>query len=258
MSVLGFLLAGLMGLSLGLVGGGGALIAVPLLVYVFGVAPVPATGGSLLVVGLSALVGALGYLRQGLVATRVLLAFGLPSLATVWLARGVVLPVLPETIGPFGRDHLLMLGFAGLMLFAAWRLFHPVPVRTVAPSRAALGLQGLGVGLVTGLVGAGGGFLIVPALVLRARLSMNQAVATSLAIIAINCGAGLAFSAVGTGLPPVSLLLPFTLCALLGMGAGLVLAPRIAGEALRRGFALLTAAVGTVVLALELSALLRG
>lgn len=250
-------LAVLIGLSLGLIGGGGALLAVPVLVYVLGVAPLPATGGSLLVVGASALIGAAGYARRGLVDARALFCFGLPSLASVWAARAWLLPALPEALGGVSKGRALMLAFAALMLFAAWRMLKPAAVAAVPARRPArLAAQGLAVGLVTGTVGAGGGFLIVPALALGAGLALNRAVATSLAIIALNSAVGLLASLEGTGLPESGLLLRFGAAAVLGLLLGLKLAPAVPAERLRQGFAGFTGLLGLVVMLNELRGVL--
>lgn len=253
---LGYALALFIGLALGLVGGGGALLAVPVLVYVMGVEPVAATGASLLVVGLSSLVGALGYARRGLVEGKALLFFGLPSVASVALARAWLLPALPEQLAGIDKGHWLMLAFAGLMLLAAWRMLAPGGTVRSEHHPLRLGLQGLAVGALTGTVGAGGGFLIVPALAMGAGLALNRAVGTSLAIIAINSAMGFLASWHGTGLPPAPLLAGFAGAALAGLLLGLRLAPHVAAASLRRGFAVFTAMLGVAVLLRELGRLL--
>lgn len=234
-----------------MVGGGGALLAVPTLVYVLGVPTVAATGGSLVVVGASSLIGALGYARRGFIDTRALLAFGLPSIAGVWVARAWCLPALPHTLAGVPRDTVLMVFFAGLMLLAAWRMLKPQPLTGPRRSRKELGLRGFVVGGVTGMVGAGGGFLIVPALALGAGLGLSQAVATSLAIIALNSGIGLVASVHGAGLPETGLLLRFGGAVVVGMLIGLRLAPHVPGEKLRPVFAWFIGLLGLAVLAAE-------
>ncbi|MBI2380043.1 MAG: sulfite exporter TauE/SafE family protein [Gammaproteobacteria bacterium] len=256
MSVLAYGLALFVGLVLGLVGGGGALLAMPVLVYVMGVAPLPATGASLLVVGLSSLIGALGYARRGLVDGLALLYFGLPSVLSVWLARAWLLPALPDSVAGVDKGRWLMMAFAGLMLLAAWRMAAPASLPRLERHPLRLGLQGLAVGAVTGTVGAGGGFLIVPALAMGAGLALNRAVATSLAIIAINSAVGLMASLKGTGLPDSQLLAGFAGAAVLGLLLGLKLAPRMPAAGLRKGFAAFTAVLGVLVLAREIGSLL--
>lgn len=193
---IGYLGVLLTGISLGLIGGGGSILIVPVLVYLFGVQPAVATAYSLFAVGAASLVGAGEYARKGLVDYRTAVVFAIPSFVGVFAARRFVVPRLPPTIVDFGayavtKDALIMLVFAVVMLPASISM-----IRKNAPEPDAqksntphynyplIGIEGLLVGAVTGFVGAGGGFLIIPALVLLAKLPMKRAVGTSLVIIA--------------------------------------------------------------------------
>lgn len=191
---LGLIASVAMGVTLGLMGGGGSVLTVPIMVYLFGLAPTLATSYSLFVVGLTALVGGLIYLRTGDIDYKVGFAFAIPSILGVNLARGLLIPQLPDIIFSFSdlvvtKDVLIMVAFAGLMVLASLSMIRPrqeaKPIETAAFRRVAvIAGQGLLVGLIAGFVGAGGGFLIIPALVFFAGLKMRVAVGTSLLIIA--------------------------------------------------------------------------
>lgn len=183
-----------MGLSLGLIGGGGSILSVPIFVYLFGVVPSLATAYSLFVVGLTSLIGFVGSVRQKQVNFQVGISFAIPSFIGVFLTRRFVMPAIPAEIAQLGsmtltKDLLVMLVFAVIMILASISMIRPTKVKEkkdVSPmvKYAVIGAEGLLVGGVTGFVGAGGGFLIIPALVLFAGLPMKQAVGTSLGIIA--------------------------------------------------------------------------
>jgi len=183
---------------LGMVGSGGSIVTMPILVYVFGLNPVAATTYSLFIVGTAALTGSIQNVVKRNVHFPSVLVFGLTSIATVLLVRRFVLHRLPERILigdriDFSRDSALMIGFAALMLAAAWSMFkhsREAEDHHTEPNRALLFASGFGVGIATGLVGAGGGFLIVPALVLYGGLPIRKAIGTSLTIVAINSFSG--------------------------------------------------------------------
>lgn len=199
MEILGYMGALVTGLSLGLIGGGGSILIVPVLVYLFSVTPSLATAYSLFVVGAASVVGAFEYARKGLVDYKTAVVFAVPAFVGVFSARKWLVPALPESIATFGsfeltKDALIMLVFATVMLLASLSMIRkntgggdssadPVD-QAVAYNFPMIALEGLGVGAVTGFVGAGGGFLIIPALVILAKLPMKLAVGTSLVIIA--------------------------------------------------------------------------
>lgn len=332
-----------MGASLGLVGGGGSLLTVPVLVYLMGISPSQATSESLFVVGMVSLLGALRSMRKGQLSYRTALLFALPSFTAVWLTRHFLVPHMPEVLFSvkgrdltsdiafavsliagvlfaaflllraemrehrsakrvvalmlpaaatvfilrqfliprlpdqifllqgfsITRDRGLMLLFAAIMLAAAWAMLRNAkpaslnadtgetntdldsPEKTVHPALLRLSSQGLLVGLVTGLVGAGGGFLIVPALVLLADLPMRRAVGTSLLIITINSLVGFASHAAQAPTDWNRLLL-FTGLAMIGMWLGARLADRLPNRLLRSGFAYGVMALACVILVREI------
>lgn len=263
--LLGYFAAVFIGLSLGILGGGGSILTVPVLVYLMGVSPVLSTAYSLFVVGSTSVVGASRYFRRGLVSLRTAVVFLLPSLLAVFAVRKVVLPAIPPQLFAVGglvvtKDLLVLVAFAVLMVVAAAamirsRQVEPVPgVAASSPSFSYPLILGIGlvVGTLTGFVGAGGGFLIIPALVLGARLPMKLAVGTSLSIIALNSLIGFTGD-LSAGVPIAwPFLLGFLAFALAGIVLGTYLGRFIPGARLRPAFGWLTLAMGSFILAKEL------
>lgn len=202
METLGYIATFLMGITLGLMGGGGSILTVPIMVYLFGFSPTVATGYSLFIVGLTALLGSALYIRKGTVDFKAGFLFAAPSIIGVNVSRGLILPKIPEIIVnfngfPLTKGILIMTVFAALMIGASYSMIKKntdrKSVETQAPLRIIpLVFQGLIVGLIAGFVGAGGGFLIIPALVLLAGLPMRVAIGTSLMIIALQSLLGFA------------------------------------------------------------------
>jgi uncharacterized membrane protein YfcA len=194
LDALGYVAMLFVGGSLGLIGGGGAILTVPIMVYLFKIPAVVATSYSLFVVGLSSLFGVLRYHKERLVDYRTAVVFSLPSFLGTYLARRVFMPWIPDTILQFGdaslsKDRLVMVVFACVMVGASWSMIRGTKIGRVVDTRGhSWTLAGLGlvVGFVAGFVGAGGGFLIIPALVVTCGIPMQTAVGTSLLIIAAN------------------------------------------------------------------------
>jgi len=243
MTILGYALGVLIGVTLGLLGGGGAILSVPVLVYILLVPVKTAVPTSLVVVGLTSLLGVIRHYRVGNVSARTVVVFA-PAAAAGSLA-GARLALLVES-----RFQLAL--FAILLLIASIRMLQSSRIeheREPPPARAlpVLLAIGAGVGILTGLVGVGGGFLYVPALTLLGGLRMKQAVGTSLALITISCTAGLV-GYVGHVHLDWSLIAIFTTLAFLGVGIGSALVPKVDAAKLRRGFALLMLVMGVLVL----------
>lgn len=248
--LLGLALAVMVGLSLGMLGGGGSVLTVPVLVYAMGLGAKQAIAASLPIVGITSLVGAAGHWRAGNI--RVGIAFGFGAVAAVGAFAGARLAALFS-----GGAQLLL--FAGVALAAAVAMVRRGPTApglgvAAHASLPVVGLAGLGVGVLTGLVGVGGGFLIVPALVLLAGVPMKQAVGTSLLVIAMNAAAGFA-GYLGQVAIPWNVLAAFTACAVAGIVSGTYLVRFVSAEALRRGFALLLIVVSGIVFYLNRQAL---
>ncbi len=231
------------GLSLGLIGGGGSIITVPVLVYVLGVPPHRAVGMSLAVVGSTALMGTLLHDRRGSVAWRTGMLFAGSGIVSAYLGSKLTRLVSPS---------VLLLLFAALMLVAATVMLtrhgpgHDTAAHT--PSAPGSALAGLGVGFLTGFLGVGGGFLIVPALVVFGGLGMRAAIGTSLFVIAVNCAAGLA-GHLTTGDADWKLTGLVALLAMGGALAGTALSHRVHPHGLRRAFAWFVVAVALYLVA---------
>ncbi|AJE33864.1 hypothetical protein B842_10075 [Corynebacterium humireducens NBRC 106098 = DSM 45392] len=243
------ILAIAIGLSLGLLGGGGSILTVPLLIYVAGMDPKEAIAASLFVVGATSVLSTLTHARMGNVQWRTGLIFGAASMAGAFLG-GLAGGYIPGVI--------LMLAFAVMMIATAIAMLRGRKKRdTVEQTKLPLGkilLEGLVVGLVTGLVGAGGGFLVVPALALLGGLSMPVAVGTSLLVISMKSFAGLAgyLTTVSLNWP---LVLGVTGMALIGALIGARLTKVVPEQALRKGFGVFVLVMGIFVLSQELPAL---
>lgn len=239
---LSLLLGGLIGLSLGLFGGGGSILAVPVLVYVSRVAPAAAVPMSLAIVGATSLTASLAHWRNGRVRGRVALAFG---------GAGVAAAFVGARFTHLVSGHLLMMLFAALMTVAGgWmllgrRLLGVRPARPQARWLPAV-LAGAAVGAITGFLGVGGGFLVVPALIAFAGLDMREAVGTSLLVIAINSSAGL-LGHLGDGHLDLGLIAALTGVAVAGAFAGERIARHLSVARLRQGFALFVITVGLAI-----------
>lgn len=195
MQIIGYFLATLIGISLGLVGSGGSILTVPVLVYFFQIDPVLATTYSLCIVGVSSIAGVISKYKQRLLDAKIILIFGIPSMLGVLLSRKWILPAIPQEFKLFGlmditKSGFVMLFFATLMLASALSMIlskkNVESVETKPNYGLTLVVVGLIEGIVTGIVGAGGGFLIIPALVLLGKLPMKKAIASSLFIITIK------------------------------------------------------------------------
>jgi uncharacterized membrane protein YfcA len=241
MIILGLALAAVIGVSLGLLGGGGSVLTVPVLVYVLGFEAKPAIAMSLAVVGTTSLAAAVQHRRMGNLRLEPAIAFGLLAMAGAF--AGARLATLLSGTMQLALLAIVMIAAAGSML----RGERADAESRAAPKPALLAAAGGGVGVLTGIVGIGGGFLIVPALVVLARLPMRQAVGTSLLVIAMNSAAGLA-GYLGTVTLDWAFLAGFTAAAIGGAIVGARLAALVPQRALERGFVVFLFAVGVLVL----------
>jgi uncharacterized membrane protein YfcA len=261
--IFGFLGALLIGVVLGLIGGGGSILTVPILVYVLSVDPVTATAYSLFVVGVSALVGAIRNAQKGMVDFRTGIVFAIPAFISVFLTRKYVIPAIPDelfTVGDFTltKNIGIMIFFAVIMLIAAYfmikgRKDEGEEEQEVKYNYPMIVIEGVVVGFLTGIVGAGGGFLIIPALVLLARLSMKKAVATSLMIIAIKSLIGFLGDIQNIEIDWTFLGL-FTAVSVVGIFLGIYLNKFIDGKKLKKGFGWFVLIMGVYIVLKELLA----
>ena len=248
LTIFGLFASTLIGISLGLIGGGGSILTVPVLVYLFKVDPVLATAYSLFIVGLSSLVGAFPKYRSGMIDLKTAIVFGIPSIIAVFVTRKVLVPAIPNTIFsigdlPFTKALAMMLLFAILMVAASVSMIRDKKkeeLDSTAPrvfNYPMILLEGSVVGVLTGLVGAGGGFLIIPALVMLSKLPMKQAVGTSLLIIAAKSLIGFTGDVLeNSDKMDWTLLGVVTILAIIGIFIGNQLSKKIDGAALKKGF----------------------
>lgn len=256
----GYASAIVVGLVIGLAGGGGSILTVPIFVYVFHIPTVLATTYSLFVVGSTSLVGSVNHIWKKRVNLPVTLAFALPSFVSVYLSRRFVVPALPDPFFQFGRFVLsksdaILYFFAIIMIIAGRSMIRRErPEQGEAadgrPRYGLLALDGLAVGLLTGTIGAGGGFLIVPMLVLLAGLRIHRAVATSVLIIAVNSFVGFLGDVTHTNLN-WNFLMPFTGLSIIGIFIGMYLARFVAPDKLKKGFGWFVLAVAMCMILKE-------
>lgn len=261
MEIIGYLLSVLMGLTLGLIGGGGSILTVPILVYIFDIDPVLATAYSLFVVGVTALLGGIRKSYEGLVNWKVCFIFAVPSLVAVFLTRYLIIPVIPEVLIDLNgyvlsKDIAIMLFFAFVMLTASYSMIREVNFFAKGDPKKLnvllIILEGLVVGMITGMVGAGGGFMIVPALVLLVGMPVKKAIGTSLVIISIKSLIGFSGDIASGQMIDWDFLLLFTLFSIAGMVAGIYLTRFVSAQSLRRIFGYFILIMAVVIIIGEL------
>lgn len=263
MEILGYFAAVLIGVSLGLIGGGGSILTVPVLVYLFNIDAVVATSYSLFIVGSTSLVGAYKNYRKGQVNIKTALLFGVSSITTVYLTRKFIVPDIPVhiiSIAGFDvtKSMLTMVLFACLMLLASFSMIRDRNGEQeikLKDKKLVLLLRfllyGIAIGLVTGLLGAGGGFLLIPTLVLLLKMPMKEAVGTSLLIIALNSLIGFTGD-IGQFAIDWTFLATLTAIAIGGILAGTWLSKKILGNKLKKGFGWFVLIMGVYILVKEI------
>lgn len=262
MEIAGYFASLVIGISLGLIGGGGSILTLPVMVYLFNVQPLLATSYSLFVVGCTSLFGAANNYKRGLVNINTALLFGLSSIVTVFLTRKFIIPAITNftvTIAGFTitGSMLTMVLFALLMIMAAVSMINTkrqsglvIPLsKNINITR--LLLYGIGIGFITGLMGAGGGFLLIPTLVVVVGLPMKEAVGTSLLIIALNSLIGFTGD-LGHFNLNWTLLIRVTAIAIAGIFIGGAIAKKIPAENLKKGFGWFVLVMGMYIILKEI------
>ncbi len=259
MDIIGYVFALFIGFLMGLIGGGGSILGVPVFVYLFGFDAVTSTALSLFVVGITSLFGTVDFICQKKINYRTALLFGIPSILGILFSRRLVVPYLPHyIIHRWGitltKDSFLLLLFSVLMLISAYKMIHK-PKRTKIQNSEEVNYtllisQGLLVGIVTGLVGAGGGFLIVPALVMLVRMPIKQAVGTSLLIICFNSLIGF-ISSLDKVETDWFFLLKFSSLSIIGVFIGVYAGKKIEGNKLKPLFGWIILAMGIFIILKE-------
>ena len=259
MEYLGYFASILIGLSLGLIGGGGSILTVPILVYFFKINPENATSYSLFIVGATALVGTYKHYFIGNLKIKSALYFAFPSVISVLLVRKMILPIIPAHLFTFNhfeitKDIIIMIVFAVLMIIASVSMIRKSNSSRIEKQTNFIQLSfiGLIVGIITGFLGAGGGFLIIPALIFFAGLRMKEAIGTSLLIIFINSSIGFSGDVINGITIDYIFLLKITAIAIFGMFIGTYLSKKIDGSKLKPAFGWLILVMGIYIIAKEL------
>ncbi|WP_143962823.1 sulfite exporter TauE/SafE family protein [Litoribacter populi] len=261
-TILGYISALIIGISLGLIGGGGSILTVPAMVYLLSISPVLATAYSLFVVGATSLAGSFSFMKKGLVNYKTAAVFATPSFLAVYLTRKFLVPAIPIKIFSIGdwvltKDIAIMVFFALIMLAASYSMIKNGKKKLegkegeIKFNLPLIAAEGAIVGVVTGLVGAGGGFLIIPALVLLANLPMKMAVGTSLLIIAVKSLIGF-LGDLSTQAIDWAFLGGFTALSLIGIFVGSYLSSRIDAKHLKKGFGYFVLIMAVYILAKEM------
>lgn len=259
MEIIGYAASVLIGVSLGLIGGGGSILTVPVLVYLFGMDAFLATEYSLFIVGISSLVGSVSYFKKGLVNGKMAVVFGLPSVISIFLTRTYLLPLIPDVLivvkgFTVTKNIFLLLIFAVLMVLASYKMIRNTTVAENSSGEGNVFLaagQGTVVGILTGLVGAGGGFMIIPALVNLLKTPMKTAIGTSLAIISLNSLIGFLSSMNSTKIE-WDVLMSIAAIAVIGIIIGTQLSKKIDGKKLKPAFGWFILVMGIYIMTKEI------
>ncbi|WP_339757124.1 sulfite exporter TauE/SafE family protein [uncultured Winogradskyella sp.] len=260
--ILGYVGALFVGLVLGLIGGGGSILTVPILVYLIGLNPIIATAYSLFVVGVTSIFGAFQNYKKGFVDIKTAIIFAIPAFIVVYLTRRFIVPIIPDvvfTVGDFEvtNNIFIMVFFAIVMLLASYSMIKGrktvdhIEEQEIKYNYPLIAIEGTVIGVFAGIVGAGGGFLIIPTLVLLAKLPMRKAIGTSLFVIAVNSLFGFMGDLSNINIDWFFLLV-FTGISIIGIILGMYLSKFISGHKLKKGFGYFTLIMGIYIIYKEL------
>ena len=256
--IIGYISAIIIGIILSLIGSGGSILTIPVLVYIFTIEPILATTYSLFIVGVTAFFGAIKNIKKGNIDFKIGLIFTLPSLLSIYFTRRFILPSLPQKIKIidnfyYKTDELILIFLSIIMVFSAVSMI--IKNKSIIKKEInyfIITIEGLIIGLVTGLIGAGGGFLIIPMLVLFGGLSMKKAIGTSLIIIFLKSLIGI----IGDFQLSLNIdwpfLLSFSCFSLFGVLIGLYISKFISGEKLKKIFGYFVLSIAVFIFLKEL------
>jgi hypothetical protein len=265
MEIIGYLGAIVVGVLVALVGAGGSILTVPILVYLLHVAPVAATGYSLLIIGITSLISTFGYMYRKMINYRIVVLFGIPSVIAVYLTRRFLVPMVPNEIYEQGnllitKDSFLMLLLGVLIMLSAFSMISvkknyqpnisPQKVSSFQYSRMIL-IEGVIIGTLTGFVGTGGGFMIIPALVILCQVPIKTAVGSALLIAAFKSGIGFLGEIGNNPNIDYELIGVFTGLALIGIAIGSILSQKVSGYRLRNAFGYFILVIAIFILVRE-------
>ena len=258
MEIAGYIASLFIGLALGLIGGGGSILTIPILVYLFSITPTIAISYSLFIVGFTSLLGAYNSYRKGLVNFKTVLLFGSSSITTVFIARKFIIPIIPDVFFKFGSFEVthslfVMVVFAILMLVASIPMIRNRKMVEKVQAKEdpfKLVMYGVLIGLVTGFLGSGGGFLLIPALVMLMKLPIKEAIGTSLLIIALNSLIGFLGD---FGRHPIDwkFIVLVTAIAIAGIFIGGYFNQKVNGDKLKKGFGWFVLSMGIYIIIKE-------
>jgi len=258
--LIGYILAVFVGMTLGMLGSGGSILSVPILVYVMGIEPTLATAYSLFVIGTTSLVGGIHKAKQKLVDFNKVILFGIPAIISVFVTRKILVPRIPNVV--FSTDQftltkpiMIMVVFAFVMIFASFRMIKPLAEKEIINHRIhyyKIVLMGILIGLISGFVGAGGGFLIVPTLLFFAKTPMKMAVGTSLFIVSAQSLIGFTGDLMSNQIIDWKLLEYFTLASIIGIFIGNFIAKKAEDDKLKTSFGWFVLAMGIYIIIREL------
>jgi hypothetical protein len=248
-----------MGIVLGLIGAGGSALTMPIMVYIFHITPVLASTYSLFIVGLTSLFGSITHIKNDNVKWRLVIQFGIPSIIAIFLTRAYLLPLLPNVLFvihkfQFTKDFLVLILFSVVMIAASFSMIQKSrnneEIRNLNPkyNQIKMNFTGIFVGLITGLVGAGGGFLIIPVLIYTGKLPMKKATATSLMIITINSILGFLSDKQGIRRIDWLHMAIFASLAIIGIFIGIKLSNKISSQQLKPMFGWFILAMGVYII----------
>jgi len=257
---IGYSLAVVVGITLGLIGSGGSILSVPILVYIMGIEPILATAYSLFVVGTTALFGGIQKAKERLVDFKKVVLFGIPTVIAVFVTRKIIVPSIPDIVYSSNsftlkKSILIMIVFAFVMIMASIQMIKPLKEKISnedKPNYFRILFQGLFIGLVAGFVGAGGGFLIIPALLFLAKTPMKMAVGTSLFIVSAQSLIGFIGDLRQEQIIDWKLIVIFTSCSIVGVFIGNYLSKKISGEKLKKSFGWFVLVMGVYIIYREL------
>lgn len=259
--LIGYVLAVFVGITLGMLGSGGSILSVPILVYVMGIEPTLATAYSLFIIGTTSLVGGIQKAKQKLVDFKKVAVFGIPAVISVFITRKVIVPSIPDVIFStenftLNKSILIMIVFAIVMIFTSVRMIKPLKERNISVSKKLnynkIVILGILIGLISGFVGAGGGFLIVPTLLYFARTSMKMAVGTSLFIVSSQSLIGFMGDIIGSQNIDWNLLQFFTIASIIGIFIGNFISKKVEDEKLKISFGWFVLSMGIYIIIKEL------
>jgi hypothetical protein len=259
--IIGYILSVFVGMTLGMLGSGGSILSVPILVYVMSIEPTLATAYSLFVIGTTSLVGGIHKAKQKLVDFNKVFLFGIPTVISVFITRKVLFPRIPDIIFSaeiftLKKSVLIMVVFAVVMIVASIKMIKPSKIIIFAEDEKLnyykIAVQGIFIGLISGFVGAGGGFLIIPTLLFLAKTPMKMAVGTSLFIVSSQSLIGFTGDIMGDQVIDWELLAFFTLASIAGIFIGNFISKKMKEEKLKIGFGWFVLAMGIYIILKEL------